>query len=348
MPRLSHSRCHRSGASARASMMAVMCHAGVVQVDRGGVGTVVGGEDDRLPADCDAVAVQEGAGPVGEHDSGAVVVGEDDGALVRPGRDQDVAGPDTPYPLAAERGRGLRGRGGRCVVPPRGRTRRRSVRRRWCAAGAAHRDSWPARRPRPRPSPGPARRRWCRCCPAGRRPPHCARRRAPPGRRCAPRSAPRPGPPVRHRPPTDRCAYAWRRSGRNPRSRPADPARGDRGDQPVEQLDSGREQHRLGEGLLDLDQAAGVFGPGRGDAAGPAELDAGADLVDAVGQQCRGQGVAGVPGQFPAAEGEGCVAVAVDATTAGVRNGAFTDCPVSARPPGTRRGIGRWRCPERR
>ena len=51
--------------------------------------------------------MQEGAGPVGEHDSRAVVVGEDDGAFVRPGRDQDVAGPDAPYPLAAERGRGL-------------------------------------------------------------------------------------------------------------------------------------------------------------------------------------------------------------------------------------------------
>ena len=48
--------------SARASTMAVM-HAGVVQVDRGGVGAVVGGEHDRLPADCDAVAVQEGAAP---------------------------------------------------------------------------------------------------------------------------------------------------------------------------------------------------------------------------------------------------------------------------------------------
>ena len=89
------------------------------------------------------------------------------------------------------------------------------------------------------------------------------------------------------------------------------------GDQPVKQLDGGREQHRLGERLLDLDQAAGVFGPRRGDAAGPAELDAGADLVDAVGQQCRGQGVTGVPGQFPAVEGEAVRGVAVDATAAG-------------------------------
>ena len=77
------------------------------------------------------------------------------------------------------------------------------------------------------------------------------------------------------------------------------------GDQPVVQLDGGGQQHRLGEGLLDLDQAAGVLGPRRGDAAGPAQLDAGGDLVHAVGQQRRGQGVAGVPGQFPAVEGEG-------------------------------------------
>ena len=89
------------------------------------------------------------------------------------------------------------------------------------------------------------------------------------------------------------------------------------GDQPVEQLDGGRQQHRLGEWLLDLDQAAGVFGPRRGDATGPAELDAGADLVNAVGQQGRGQGVTGVPGQFPATEGEGVRDGAVDATAAG-------------------------------
>ena len=114
------------------------------------------------------------------------------------------------------------------------------------------------------------------------------------------------------------------------------------GDQAVEQLDGGGEQHRLGEGLLDLDQAAGVLGPRRGDAAGPAELDAGGDLVDAVGQQGRGQRVTGVPGQFPAVEGEGVGGVAVDATARRrVRNGAFTRSPASARPSGRRCGIGR-------
>ena len=39
-------------------------HTGVVQVERGGVGAVVGGEHDGLLADLDAVAVQEGAGAV--------------------------------------------------------------------------------------------------------------------------------------------------------------------------------------------------------------------------------------------------------------------------------------------
>ena len=85
------------------------------------------------------------------------------------------------------------------------------------------------------------------------------------------------------------------------------------GDQAVVQLDGGGQQHRLGERLLDLDQAAGVLGPGGGDAARAAELDAGGDLVDAVGQQRRGQGVTGVAGECLAVEGEVECGGAVDA-----------------------------------
>ncbi len=79
-------------------------HARVVQIERGEVGAVVGGEHDGLLADLDSVAVQEGAGAVGKHDARPVVVGEHDGTLVGAGRDHDAAGPDPPHPLTADRG----------------------------------------------------------------------------------------------------------------------------------------------------------------------------------------------------------------------------------------------------
>src|SRR3712207_8613447 len=55
--------------------------------------------------------------------------------------------------------------------------------------------------------------------------------------------------------------------------------------QPVVQLDRGGQQHGLRERLLDLDQSARVLGPGRGDAAGPAQLDARGDLVPARSEE---------------------------------------------------------------
>jgi hypothetical protein len=84
------------------------------------------------------------------------------------------------------------------------------------------------------------------------------------------------------------------------------------GRQPVDELDRGGEQHRLGEGLLDLHQAARVLRPRRADAARAAERDARAGGVHAVRQQCRGEGVAGVPGVGHAAEREAVGGGAVD------------------------------------
>ncbi len=89
------------------------------------------------------------------------------------------------------------------------------------------------------------------------------------------------------------------------------------GSQPVVELDRGGQQHGLGEGLLDLHQAARVLGPGRGDAAGPAQLDARGDLVSARGEEGRRQGVAGVTGVGLAVEGELDGGRPVDAATVG-------------------------------
>ena len=105
------------------------------------------------------------------------------------------------------------------------------------------------------------------------------------------------------------------------------------GDESVVELDGGGQQHRLGEGFLDLHQAAGVLGPGRGDAAGPAELHAGGDLVAARGEQRRGERVAGVAGEGLPVEGEPEGGVAVDAATVGGAKGAheITDFGSSRR-----------------
>ena len=89
----------------------------------------------------------------------------------------------------------------------------------------------------------------------------------------------------------------------------------------VEQLDGGGGQHRLGEGRLDLHQRVGVLGARGHDAAGPAELDAGRDLVDAVGQQRRGERVAPQALVGTAVEGEGQRGVAVHAAALGAAEG---------------------------
>jgi hypothetical protein len=85
----------------------------------------------------------------------------------------------------------------------------------------------------------------------------------------------------------------------------------------VEELYGGGEQHRLGEGVLDLNQATGVLGPCGGEAARATQLDAGGDLMHPVGQQCRGQRVTRMPGQLLVVEDKGERGPAVDASTLG-------------------------------
>ena len=316
MPRRSHSVFHRLRRLGPGVDDGVDVYAGVVQVDRGGVGAVVGGEHDRLLADLDAVAVQEGAGAVGEHDAGTVVVGEHDGTFVRPGRDEDVAGPDAPDPLAAQRRRGLatemvgaalERQDEPVVVMPEGGGALQ-VQHIGIGGQLGDRGRDPVQGGRAVDGVGAAEQRAAGLTLLVDEHHPCAG-----ARRGQCRGQPR-------RAGTDHQQVGVRMFGvvlggvgdLGQPTLPGDAA----GDQPVEQLDGGRQQHRLGEWLLDLDQAAGVFGPRRGDATGPAELDAGADLVNAVGQQGRGQGVTGVPGQFPATEGEGVRDGAVDATAA--------------------------------
>ena len=65
-------------------------------------------------------------------------------------------------------------------------------------------------------------------------------------------------------------------------------------DQAVGQRHGGGGEHGFGVGVIDLDQRVGVFQSGGHDAARAAVDDAGGDLVDTVGQQGRGQGVAAV------------------------------------------------------
>ena len=80
--------------------------AGVGEVERGGVGRVVGGGDDDVAAGEHAVAVQQVAGGGGEHDAGPVVVLEDDGALDGAGGDDDAGGADAVDALAGAARRG--------------------------------------------------------------------------------------------------------------------------------------------------------------------------------------------------------------------------------------------------
>ena len=77
--------------------------AGTMQVQRGAVGTVVVGRHDDRPADGDAPAGGEGAGGVGQHDAGAVVVRKRQRTLDGAGRQHDFAGAHLPEAFARGR-----------------------------------------------------------------------------------------------------------------------------------------------------------------------------------------------------------------------------------------------------
>ena len=68
------------------------------------VRAVVGGGDDDAGSGRDAVPVEVGADRRGQHDAGAVVVGEHQRALVGAGGDDHLLGPDVPQPLPRDPG----------------------------------------------------------------------------------------------------------------------------------------------------------------------------------------------------------------------------------------------------
>ncbi len=313
--------------------------AGPVQVERGVVGAVVRGEHDRVAAGQHAVAVQEGAGGGGEHDPRPVVVGEHDRALVRPGRHDHLPGPEAPYPLprlvprrgraevvgaplqreheavvvAAERGGALQVQ----HVRPGGQLRYRGghpVRRRGAVEFVAARQQRAARLGLlvDQGDAGPGARR-------------AERGREPGGA----------GPHDQH---VDVLVDGVVTGGVGDVRQAPLPGQA-AGHQPVTEFDGGGEQHRLGEGLLDLDQPGRVLGPRRGDPARPPELDAGRDLVSAGREERGGQRVTGMAREAHPVEGEPQRRRPVDAAAPGGAERAAHDVagfgssrrPVSSR-----------------
>ena len=89
-------------------------------------------------------------------------------------------------------------------------------------------------------------------------------------------------------------------------------------DEAIEELDLGGPDVGLGAGALaELDQGVGLLRPGRDDAARAMILEAPPDQMDAVGEQRRGQGVAGEALVARAVEGKTEAASAVDPTARG-------------------------------
>jgi hypothetical protein len=75
-------------------------HPGLMQIERGAIGAVMGGGDDDAVADFDAVAVEIIARRIGQHDAGAVVVGKHQRPLDRAGGEHHLFRPHLPQPLA--------------------------------------------------------------------------------------------------------------------------------------------------------------------------------------------------------------------------------------------------------
>ena len=79
--------------------------AGIGHVECRLIGAVVVGQDDGALARQRAEAVDIGAGGVRQHDAGAVVVGEHQGAFVGAGRQNHLFGADLPQALTRDLGR---------------------------------------------------------------------------------------------------------------------------------------------------------------------------------------------------------------------------------------------------
>ena len=75
-----------------------------LQIERGAIGAVVRSHHDDALAHLDAVLMEIAPRGVSQHHPRPVVVGEDERALDRAGRQDDLARPHLPQPLAREIG----------------------------------------------------------------------------------------------------------------------------------------------------------------------------------------------------------------------------------------------------
>ena len=290
-----------------------------MQVDRGVVGAVVGGEHHRIPAGQHPVAVQVGAGRAGEHDAGPVVVGEHHGPLMGPGGDHDGLRAKSPDPLPGKVFRCLRAEvvgaplegEHETVVVAAERGGALQVQYVGVAGQFGGRGANPLVRGNAVEGLGGGQQR-----PTGlgllvdQRNPGSG-----PGRVQGGGQAGRTGADHEH---VHVVVHGVVAGGVGVQAQP--PLAGDAArDEPVVQLDGGGQHHGFGVGMLDLHQPAGVLGPGGGDAPRSAKFDAGGDLLLAGGQQGRSQGVTGVTGEVLAVEGEIEGGAAVDASAVGVR-----------------------------
>lgn len=265
---------------------------GVGEVERRGVRAVVGGEHDRPRPRKHAVVIRVGAGRAGQHHAGQVVPGEGDEPLVAAGGQHHTPGPDAPDALARHVGGGRRAQ----VVGPalhrddvvvvvvaddRGAAQHAYVRQ-----GGQRGDL--LGRPL---AAGRAVERLGRAEEAAARLGPLVGEDHP---RTGPRRHARGGDAGRSRADHEHVAVGvhrvvTRRVG--PVGQPA-LSRQAGGDQAVVQLDGRGGEHRLGEGLLDLDERVRLLAARGVDAARTAELDAARHRAHAVGEQRRGQRVA--------------------------------------------------------
>ena len=318
-------------------------------------GGPVRGQQHDLAPDQHTEALQELTSRLRQHHSGPVVVGEGDRALVGTGGHHDLPGSDPPDPRPG----GSCRRCGLMIGPPfqrqqqvvvvererRGPGQQGDVRQRGQLGGRLG-DPGGDGHERPaggRPlvdqdhaQPGPGR----------------DQRRDHPGRT---------GPDHCH---VDVHVHAVVAGQIGLRAQPA-PSRQSSGHQSLDQLDSGRESHRLRVRCLDVDQRARVLRTGRDDTARPVQTHAVSEHGDPVGQQCTGQGVAGVAGASDAVEGEldrpGPIQLRTVRGDPGaplivpgahlIVPGAHLACPALTGSPGPAGRVGRspgtggWRCP---
>ena len=247
------------------------------------------------PADQHAVAAQVRTRRPGEHHAGPVVVGERDRAARRPRWRARPRRPGSARPARGPSTVERRTRGAGCGAARRARSCRRRCRPRWSGRGSARPESGSARQ-------GRSSIRMTR------RPAAAAAAAAAHAGRAA----------ADHQHVAVRVHGVVR--GPGPASRPASPARAATTPRsPSKSSTVVAVSIGSGNGVSTWTTRGRLLGAGGDDAARTAEVDAGRDLAHAVGEQRRGERVAGVAGELATVEAERQRPAAVDrAAEAGV------------------------------